>query len=105
MANFKDYLQQDMAVFFNVDEFGELKKINNHEVLVIVDNERLKERTSKEYNGISFGEILYFVKASDYGELPTAGDAQRFGKRQMYVLDAKEYDGVYEIILAQNLGG
>jgi len=102
---FKDYLQQDLNIFFNPDEFGEVHKINGRDLTVIVDNERLMERTKKEFDGISIGELLYFVKASDYGERPTIGEAQKFDKRQMYVVDVRDSDGVYEIILSRNYGG
>ena len=102
---FKDYLQQDLETFFNPDEFGEIHRINGRELTIVVDNERLMERTKKEFDGISIGELLYFVKASDYGERPTIGKAQKFDKRQMYVADVKDSDGIYEIILSQNLGG
>ena len=105
MPSFKDYLQQDLNIFFNPDEFGEVHKINGRDLTVIIDNERLMERTKKEFDGISIGELLYFVKASDYGERPTIGKAQKFDKRQMYVADVKDSDGIYEIILSQNLGG
>jgi len=101
----KDQIQADLDIFFNTDEFGEVHKINGRELTIIVDNERLMERTKKEFDGVSIGELLYFVKASEYGEKPVIGEAQRFDKRQMYVVDVKESDGVYEIILTQNLGG
>lgn len=104
MSTFKDYLQQDMGTFFNPDEFGKTHKINGRDLTVVLDNERLVERTNKEFDGISVGELLYFVRASEYGEIPSINEAQKFGTRLMYVTDVKESDGVYEIILSQNMG-
>ncbi len=105
MANFKDYLQSDHQVFFNPDEFGEISQINGRNLTVVEDEDRLAERTKKEFDGISIGELLYFVKAVEYGEKPEIGEAQRYGKRQMYVTDVKESSGIYEIILSQNMRG
>ena len=105
MANFKDYLQQDLDIFFNPDEFGETHVINGRELTIVMDNERLMERKEKEFGGVSIGELLYFVASNDYGEKPSVGEAQKFDKRQMYVVDVKDLNGVYEIILSQNLGG
>jgi len=103
--NFKDQLKADLDIFFDPDVFGEVHKINGRDLTIVVDNERLMERKEKEFDGVSIGELLYFVKASDYGTSPKINEAQRFDNRQMYVADVKETDGIYEIILTQNLGG
>ena len=105
MAKLRDYFESDLATFINPDEFGKPHKINGRDLIVVVDEDRLIERTNKEFDGVSIGELLYFVKASDYGPRPSIGESQRFGKRQMYITDVKEPDGMYEIILSQNMGG
>lgn len=94
----------DLSAFFNADEFADTHNIDGRDLVVVVDNDRLKERSKKEYDGISVGEILYFVKAADFGERPEEGTPQIFGGRQMYVFDAREDMGMYEIILKQNRG-
>jgi len=101
----KDQVRADLDVFFNTGEFAETHVIDGRSLNIIVDNDQLKERSVKEYDGISVGEILYYVKASDYGERPEQGTPQIFDGRQMYVFDAREDTGVYEIILSQNRGG
>lgn len=101
----KDQIQSDLAILINIDEFAESHAIDGRTLNVIVDNDRLKERSKKEYDGISVGEILYYVKAVDFGERPEQGTPQIFGGRQMYVFDCREDDGMYEIILNQNRGG
>lgn len=101
----KDQVLSDLDVFFNQDEFAGSHVIDGRSLNIVVDNDQLKERSVKEYDGISVGEILYYVKASDYGERPGQGTPQIFDGRQMYVFDAREDTGVYEIILSQNRGG
>lgn len=103
MTNFMDQAILDLEIFFN--DFAESHNINGRVLNVIVDNDRLTERTQKEFDGISIGELLYFAKASDYGDMPSIGEAQRFDRRQMYIADVKDLSGIYEIILTQNLGG
>lgn len=106
MSRFKEFIEKDLdAIFFNLDEFAEPHNINGRILNVIVDNDRLMQRSKKEFDGISIGEILYYVKASDYGEKPEQGTPQIFDDRQMYVFDVREDCGVYEIILQQNRGG
>lgn len=104
MPGFKEQAALDRAVFFNPDEFAEPHQIDGRTLNVIVDEDQLKERSKKEYDGISVGEILYFVKAEDFGERPEEGTPQIFDGRQMYVFDARDNDGMHEIILSQNRG-
>lgn len=100
MSAFNDMAKQDLDIFFNL--FADLHDINGKQLNVIVDNDRLIYRSKKEFDGISVGEILYYVKASDFGKMPEVGSSQIFDRRQMYVFDAREDAGVYEIILHQN---
>lgn len=103
--SFKDQIESDLVVFFNTEEFATPHVIDGRTLNVIVDNDRLKERSKKEYDGITVGEILYLVKISDYGECPERGAPQTFDGRQMWVFDYQKDDGIYEIILNQNRGG
>lgn len=105
MSAFKDLIKNDIdSVFLNSDEFAEPHKIDNRVLNVVVDNDKLIERSKKEFDGISVGEILYFVNALDFGELPEEGRTQMFDGRMMYVFSAREDEGMYEIILRQNRG-
>ena len=97
--DFKEQLKKDIDTFLNIDEFAEKHIINKKELNIIIDNETLKERTKKEYEGIFVGDILYFVKATDYGLPPKAEDIQILDGRQYKVFDVNIQNGVYEIIL------
>jgi hypothetical protein len=104
MLNFKESATKDLDTFINSIEFGESHQINGQAINIILDNFQLMQRSKVEYDGISVGEILYCVKASDYGPIPKQGEQQIFDGRLMYVFDAREDDGLYEIILRQNRG-
>lgn len=100
--SFKEQIQADLDLIFSFDEFAEPHKIDDRTLYIIVDNDRLMRRSKKEYDGISVGEILYYVKKEDYGERPAEGTPQLFDGRLMYVFDCREDSGIYEIILRQN---
>lgn len=102
MPKFKDYIQSDIDIFFNPDEFGEVHNINGRNMTIIIDINQLMKRSKVEYQGISVGEILYYVRASKYGAKPKQEEYQEFDGRPMYVFDAREDDGIYEIILHSN---
>lgn len=105
MAKFKDYLNSDLnGLFFNADEFAEVHTIGTRQLNIVVDNDRLMYRSKKEFDGITVGEILYFVNAAEYGQKPKEGESQFFDGRNMQVFDVREDDGMYEIILHQNRG-
>lgn len=104
MLKLHDYFSSDLETFIDQNEFAETKSIDGRDLVIILDNDRLKERSKKEYDGISVGEVLFFVKKADYGSRPEEGTPVIFGTRQMYVFDAREDLGMYEIILKQNRG-
>ncbi|HHW03408.1 MAG TPA: hypothetical protein GXX35_11490 [Thermoanaerobacterales bacterium] len=98
----KDIIQMDLDVFFNLDEFAESHIIDGRPLNVIVDNDRLQQRSQKEYDGIYVGDLLYFVAAKDYGSAPKPGSVQVFDGRSYTVFDVRQDMGVYEIILKLN---
>ncbi|BAE83969.1 hypothetical protein [Desulfitobacterium hafniense] len=102
---FKDQLKKDLNTFLNKNEFAELHTINGVELSIVIDNDQLKERSKKEYDGLTVGETLLFVSKSDYGPKPEQWTPIVFDNRQMYVFDAREDVGMLEIILTQNRGG
>jgi hypothetical protein len=100
--NFKEYTNQDLQVFINLNEFADTHTIDGRTLTVIVDNDRLMERSQKEYDGAYIGEILYFVNAAEYGVLPETEAIQTFDGQCYYVASAKSEMGMYEIILKGN---
>lgn len=104
MPGFKDQIALDRAIFFNITEFADNHVVDGKTLVAVLDNDQLRERSKKEYDGLSVGELLFYVKAEDFGDLPAPGKPLVFDGRQMYVFDAREELGVYEIILSQNRG-
>ena len=100
-----DYFKSDLqGIFLNSGEFAETHKINGKSMVVVVDDDRLMKRNQKEFLGESLSGILYFVNTDEFGELPEQGTPQTFDGRMMFVFDAKENNGMYEIVLHQNRG-
>ena len=99
---FKDQVQADMAVFFNPDEFGELHRVGDRQLHVIVDNDRLMKRSQVEFDGLHLGEVLFYVRADEYGALPQPGALLFFDGKPHAVFNSRDDGGVYEIILTQN---
>jgi hypothetical protein len=103
--NFRELLEDDLnAVFFNEDEFAEPHTIDGVVINCMIDNDHLMKRSKKEYDGISVGELLIFVKKSDINKKFKQGMPIVFDGRPMSIFDIREDMGIYEIILSQNLG-
>ncbi|BCZ48431.1 hypothetical protein psyc5s11_44980 [Clostridium gelidum] len=100
--NFKEQIEADLNIFFNPDEFGEDHSIDGKVVNVIVDNETLKSRNKKEYDGIVQADMLYFAKEEDLLKEPRPDGVQMFDGIPYIIFDAKLDDGVYEVILQAN---
>lgn len=103
--NFKDIVSEDIDnVFFNMDELGQSHIIDGQSVNCIVDNDRLIERSKKEFDGIYVGELLMYIKKSDLGRKLTQDMPLIVDNQQMYIFSLREDAGVYEIIFNRNAG-
>lgn len=104
MKSFKEYLSSDMAVFINENEFGEIHSIDGKSVNIIIDDDKLAERQSGAFDGISLGTILYYVKTDVFEKPPIVGASQKFDGKFMIITSVISTDGMYEIMLSQNRG-
>jgi len=99
MANLKDVFAADLGVFFNINELAEVHNVGGRELPVIVDNDKLAQRTQKDYEGIYIGDLLFYVSVSAMGEKPKPGKLLLFDSVPYEVFSATEDTGMYEIIL------
>lgn len=97
--DFKEQINSDLDIFFNINEFSESHTINGKIVNLIIDNETLKQRNRKEYDGILQADLLYYVKATDILKRPISGQVQNIDGLMYTVFDVKYDFGVYEVIL------
>lgn len=98
-TSFKDIIKNDINdVFINIEEFADEHIIDNYVVKAVVDNEKLKERNQKEYDGIIQADLLYYVNFDDIHEIKI-GDKQIFDGKIYTVFDVKVDCGIYEVIL------
>lgn len=92
----------DLALFFNGAELAESHNISGSTKMVIIDNDRLMQRSKAEYEGISVGQLLFYIQSKDLPKRPEPNTVMSFDGKPMVVFDCREEDGMYEIILSQN---
>lgn len=103
MSLFQDMIQEDISIFLNPEEFGELLELDGRRLPVLVDNEKLSELKNKAQYAeqIRTADMLLYVRASDLGYIPAQKAHIRIGKdrRTKRVSMVTETDGVLELIL------
>lgn len=99
----KDFINQDLSAFFNSNEFSETHNINGKDVSIVKDHELLKEREVKCAEGTYLGDLLFHIKAEDFGEEPAIGAVIIYDNEPMKITDFEENMGVYTITLGEML--
>ncbi len=92
-------------VFFNLDEFADTHVIDGVEMTAMIDDMEHIEREKKmksNMDGIYARQILIYVKAEEFGELPAQNRLLMLDKRRYIVVDATDEGGVYTITLEAN---
>lgn len=104
--SFKDIIERDISeVFFNLEEFSDTHTIDGVNMTAMIDDMEHIEREKKmksNMDGIHARQILLYVKAAEFGELPAQGRILTLDKRKYLVLDAVDEGGVYTITLEAN---
>lgn len=96
-------------VFFDPEEFAEEHEVNGVKMPCVIDNFELLDRERKYkgykgefYDGVHTKQVLFFVRASDFGALPAIGRRIVVDKKNYIVTDAINEGGAYSITLELN---
>lgn len=105
---FKDCAAADITdVFFCEDEHAEMHNIDGKDMLVIFQEDKLKEHSAHWEAGAkqNFDTGLYtahailYIRVEDYGRKPKIGKPLAIDKRQYFIKTWGEESGVYRITL------
>lgn len=107
---FKEQIAKDNEnVFLNMDEFADYHTINGKRMPCIIDDNEMIDREKRyQYkrslyaDGVFLKEMLIFVKAVDFGELPATGRKLTLDKKVYIISDAIDEGGIYSITLEAN---
>ena len=107
---FKEQIEADISnVFINFEEFAEEHMINSKKMLVIIDDleqvdrqKRYKLKHSLYADGVYLREKMIYVRASDFGSLPSVGRSLNFDGKTYIVTSSIDEDGIYSIELEMN---
>ena len=104
--SFKEQIQKDLDnVFFNLDEFGELHRIEGVEIAVVIDSDQLNKLKKCQILGLIEADMLIMGRAVDFPDYLEPGRLLNVDGRELIVANSGEDMGLVEVALSQNRTG
>ena len=104
--SFKEQIQQDLdTVFFNLDEFAELHRVEGAEIAVVVDSDQLNKLKKGQILGLIEADMLLMGRASDFPADLEPGRLLNVDGRELLVANSGKDMGLTEVALSQNRNG
>lgn len=101
--SFKEAIEEDMEIFFNLDEFADNHRIDGVQMPLVIDVDKLDE-LKKNYKdadiqGIYKAKLIFHVKKRDFGRKPAIDAIINVDDRDYRVINSMEDAGVITVIL------
>ena len=101
---FKDMVAADIAAtFINKDFFGEPYRVEGKTILIVVDNDELKERQGSQDLAVAESATLFYASAQDLPPRKAPGSNLNINGRECIIDDWKEDMGMATIVLRENI--
>lgn len=104
--SFKDMVERDIkGVFIDFDFFGEMHTVEGREILIVIDNDTLKEKQGGQDLAVAESATLFYAHADDLPKRRAAGEVLNIDGRECIIDDWSEDMGMATIALRQNITG
>lgn len=104
--NFKEQIQKDLdAVFFNLDEFAELHRVEGAQIPVVVDEDQLNKLKKGQILGLIEADMLIMGREADFPADLEPGRLLNVDGRELMVAKSGKDMGLVEVALSQNRTG
>ena len=102
--SFKDMVAADIAAtFLNKDFFGEPYRIEGKTILIVIDNDELKERQGGQDLAVAESATLFHASTADLPPRKAPGSSLNVNGRECIIDDWKEDMGMATIALRENI--
>lgn len=102
--DFKSIINNDIDVFMNLSEFGEVHTVNGKEITVIISSNLNQDKSSKKQNqfyyGISQDSLVLTAKEQDL-EIPREGDRIELDGVYYSVVKVAKNDRILDINISK----
>lgn len=104
MSGFKDMVSDDrLGVFIDVDFFGVEAKVEGKNILIVIDNDELKNRQGGQDLAVAESATLLYARTEDLPKRRAAGENININGRECIIDDWQEDMGVSTIALRENI--
>ena len=104
--NFKEQIRKDLdAVFLNLKEFAELRRVEGVEIAVVVDDDALKTLKKGQILGLVEADMLLMGREQDFPADLEPGRLLNVDGRELIVANSGKDMGMVEVALHQNRTG
>lgn len=101
---FKDLVAADIAAtFLNKDFFGVPYRVEGKNILIVIDNDELKERQGGQDLAVAESATLFYASITDLPPRKAPGSSLNINGRECIIDDWKEDMGVATIVLRENI--
>lgn len=101
---FKEILDKDLDVFVNIEEFGEESSINGTTIIVVEDNDGVKEYKNNNVDLLYEDLLMLYCKVQDLDSINIDNYLDYNG--MFYTILAKDKQGgIYQIVLKRSTQG
>lgn len=101
---FKDMVAADIAAtFLNKEFFGEPYRVEGKTILIVIDNDELKERQGGQDLAVAESSTLFYASVSDLPPRKAPGSSLNINGRECIIDDWKEDMGMATIALRENI--
>lgn len=104
MSGFKDMVSADrLGVFIDVDYFGVEAVVEGKKILIVLDNDELKNRQGGQDLAVAESATLFYARTEDLPKRRAAGENININGRECIIDDWQEDMGVSTIALRENI--
>lgn len=104
MEGFKDMVDADrLGVFIDVDYFGVEAVVEGKKILIVLDNDELKNRQGGQDLAVAESATLFYARTEDLPKRRAAGENININGRECIIDDWQEDVGVSTIALRENI--
>lgn len=104
---FKDFISEDLDVFFNLDEMAEKATINGEKMIIMraVDENNPTDKSksiSGRYKQVAEYDVLFYVRTECFEHIPQIEMMMNFNNEDYFIGEVKENMGLLTIGLTRN---
>ena len=101
---FKDMVAADIvATFLSSDTFGESYRVEGKEIIIVIDNDELKQRQGSQDLAVAESGTLFHAAVADLPPRKAPGSSLNINGRECIIDDWKEDMGMATIALRENI--